>query len=443
MSNQLAASNPDTRRNFLKQSALAGSALATLPVPQYVHAAGVDETIKVGLVGCGGRGTSAAAQALKADPNVQLVALGDVFRDRAVFALDELQANPKHRKQVTATEDSVFDGFDNFKHVIDSVDVVLLATPPHFRPEQFRYAVEKGKHAFVEKPVAVDAPGVRHMIQSCEMAERKGLTVVSGLCWRYAPGVQTIIDKILNDGIIGDVVAIESSYNANGLWHRGDNRDWSRMEYQMRNWLYYTWLSGDLITEQAIHSIDKCAWLLGDTQPSQAMSLAGRQQRTDEKYGNVFDHFAVFYEFPTGQRVQFTCRQQDGCSRLVDDRVLGTKGQASLLDGHRVFDRSGKEIWRYEGPAPNMWQQEQTHMFRALREGRSINNGHYMCNSTMLAIMGRMAGYTGQTLTWDQCLNDNERLGPTEYAWTSVPEPPIAVPGRTTLGGTEAEARKS
>jgi predicted dehydrogenase len=433
----------NSRRDFLKHTAVAGSALAAMSIPSYVHAAGADETIKVGLVGCGGRGTQAAEQALRADKNTKLVALGDAFKDRAEYAREELLAKKAIKDQVDVPNDRLFSDFGNYKQVIDSCDVVLLATPPHFRPEHFRYAVEQGKHAFVEKPVAVDAPGVRHMMESCQMAEAKNLTVVSGLCWRYAPPVRAIMDKILNDGVIGDVVAVESNYNAGGLWHRGDQPSWSRMEYQMRNWLYHTWLSGDHIAEQAIHSLDKCAWLLGDIQPTSAMALGGRQQRVEPKFGNIYDHFSVTYDFPTGQRVYFTCRQQDGCTQKVDEWVLGTKGRASILNGHYIVDNDGKEIWRYEGPSPNMWQQEHIELFQALRDGKTINNGDYMCNSTMLAVMGRMAGYTGQTLDWDTCLSDSERLGPTEYAWGDFEESPVAIPGRTKLKGKEAVATTS
>ncbi|WP_425397676.1 Gfo/Idh/MocA family protein [Aeoliella sp.] len=439
MSDQTPKQAADSRRDFLKHSAVAGSTLAAMSVPQYVHAAGADETIRVGLVGCGGRGTQAAEQALKAEPNARLVAMGDAFLDRAKYSRDELAAKRSVRDQVNVPDEMVFADFDNFKHVTDAVDVVLLATPPHFRPEHFRYAVEQGKHCFVEKPVAVDAPGVRHVMESCQMAEEKGLSVVSGLCWRYAPPVRAVMQQILEEGLIGDVVAVESHYNSGELWHRGDKSDWSRMEYQMRNWLYYTWLSGDHIAEQAIHSLDKCAWLFGDAAPTQVMSIGGRQQRTAEKYGNVYDHFTVFYDFPSGQKAFFTCRQQDGCSKVVNERVLGTKGQASILDGHFIVDGNGKEIWRYKGPKPNMWQQEHIEMFQALRDGKVINNGHYMCNSTMMSVAGRMAGYTGQTLDWETCLNDTERLGPAEYAWTDVPEPPVAMPGRTKLAGTVAQ----
>lgn len=433
----------NSRREFLKKTAVAGSALAAMSVPQYVHAAGTDETIRVGLVGCGGRGTQAAEQALIADPNARLVAMGDAFVDRAEYSRDELASKRKVRDQVNVPDEMLFGDFDNFKHVIDAVDVVLLATPPHFRPEHFRYAVEQGKHCFVEKPVAVDAPGVRHMMESCQMAEEKGLMVVSGLCYRYSSPITTIMQKILDDGMIGDVVAVETHYNAGGLWHRGDKDDWSRMEYQMRNWLYYTWLSGDHIAEQAIHSLDRAVWLLGDVQPTQVMSIGGRETRTEEKFGNIYDHFTTFYEFPSGQRVFFSSRQQDGCSRFVGDKVMGTKGQASVLADNSIVDGEGKEIWRYKGPDPNMWQQEHIELFKGLREGRVINNGHYMCNSTMMAIAGRMSAYTGQTLDWETCLNDTERLGPAEYAWTDVPEPPVAIPGRTKLGSTGTVAAKS
>jgi predicted dehydrogenase len=314
--------------------------------------------------------------------------------------------------------------------VIDcGVDVVLLATPPHFRPEHLRYAVEAGKHVFVEKPVAVDAPGVRHVEESCRMAAAKGLSIVSGLCWRYDLGVRATMQQILEEKSIGDVIAIESSYNAGTLWHRGDNPDWSRMEYQIRNWLYYTWLSGDHIAEQAIHSLDKTAWLLGDIQPTRAMGMGGRQQRTGDKWGHIYDHHTVFFEYPNGVRVYFTCRQMDNTTPHVDERVLGTNGQADVL-GNKTYDKAGKRTWGYRGPKPSMYRVEHQEFFQSIRSGDLINNGAYMCNSTMLAIMGRMCTYTGKTLSWDECYNSNVRLGPTEYAWTDVPEPEVAIPGK-------------
>jgi predicted dehydrogenase len=261
---------------------------------------------------------------------------------------------------------------------------------------------------------------------ACEQARRKGLTIVSGLCWRYAPHVKETIARV-GDGAIGDIVAIESSYNTGTEWHRGDNPSWSRMEYQIRNWLYYTWLGGDHIVEQAVHSLDKTAWLLGDSSPQRAMGMGGRQQRTGPKFGNIYDHHAVFYEYASGVRVYFTCRRQDNCGKFVDETVLGTKGTARIIAG-RI---EGENAWRYRGRKPSMYRLEHEAMFRSIRHGDGINNGVYMCNSTLIAIMGRICTYTGQDITWDELTSSQERLGPAEYAWTDVPEPPVAVPGVT------------
>lgn len=421
-----------TRRLFLKaSSATAGvAALSTAYSASAMHI-GVDETLRVGIVGCGGRGTGAALDALAADPQTRIVAAGDTFRDRAEQCVSDLKGNEKLGSRVDINAEHIFTDFDNYKQVIDQCDVVLLTTPPHFRPLHLAYAVEQGKHVFVEKPVAVDAPGVRSVIESCQLAKEKQLAIVSGLCWRYDLGVRETMRKILEEKAIGDIVAIESSYNAGTLWHRGDEPDWSRMEYQIRNWLYYTWLSGDHILEQAVHSLDKTAWLLGDIQPTKAMAMGGRQQRTDPKYGHIYDHFTVFYEYPTGQHVYFTCRQQDGTDTHVDETVLGTAGRAEVLR-HRITPKEGKK-WRYRGPKPSMYLVEHQEMFKSIRAGEPINNGDYMCNSTMIGIMGRMAAYSGKTLTWDDCFNSEERLGPDEYAWSDMPEPTAVIPGTSEM----------
>lgn len=417
-----------SRRGFLKQSVAAGSTLAALgasPLRAGVHT-GADETLRVGLVGCGGRGRGAAINALTADSNAKLVAVGDAFMDRAKSGLAAIQFTESIADRVVVDEDNTFDGFDNFKKVIDAgVDVVLLATPPHFRPEHLAYAVEKDKHVFVEKPISTDMPGAEKVAETCEIAEQKGLSIVSGLCWRYDLGVQETMRRIA-DGAIGDIVAIESNYNAGTLWYRDPKPDWSRMEHQVRNWLYYTWLSGDIIAEQAIHSLDKTAWLLGDQSPTRAMGMGGRQQRTDPKYGNVYDHFTVFYEYPTGQGVYFTCRQQDGCTTRVDETVRGTKGTAEVL-ANRIQNASGE--WRYDGPKPSMYDNEHVEFFKSIRSGKPINNGQYMVNSTRIAHMGRLAAYTGKTLSWDEAVSNSEKLGPAQYEWTDVPEPPVAIPG--------------
>jgi predicted dehydrogenase len=422
-----------TRRNFLKTSTglVAGATLAgTLAVPRAVHA-GVSEKIRVGLIGCGGRGSAAAQNALDASPENVIVAVGDTFEDFAKGTVDKLRRNRTTKDRVQIPAEHVFVGFDAYKHVIDcGVDVIILATPPHFRPQHLAYAVEKGKHAFVEKPVAVDAPGVRSIIDTCNKAKQKNLAIVSGLCWRYHPTVRETVRRIVEDKAIGDIVAIQSNYNAKQLWHRGDDPKWSRMEYQIRNWLYFHWLSGDHICEQAVHSLDKTAWLQGDIHPTQALGMGGRQQRVQPEFGDVYDHHTVFYEYPTGVRVFFTCRQQNDCSDFVDEVVLGTKGRAQVLVG-RI---EGEKPWQAPKNPVDMYVVEHQHLFNSIREDRPINNGHYMANSTMLAIMGRMCTYSGKTLTWDECFNSTARLGPSQYAWNNdVPKVEVAIPGKTKI----------
>jgi predicted dehydrogenase len=420
-------SGPQDRRQFLKASATVTSALAVKSIPRAVHA-GADETLKYGLIGCGKRGSGAAVDAMKADSQARLVAMGDTFEDTARNARDTIKRKSPTAEQMAVDDDHVFSGFDAYKKVIDSgVDIVILTTPPHFRAEHLQYAVDKGKHTFVEKPIATDVPRVHEVMATCEEAKKKNLAVVSGLCWRYAPKVTETIARI-QDGAIGDIVAIQSHYNTGTEWFRGDDPRWSRMEYQIRNWLYYTWLSGDHIVEQAIHSLDKTAWLQGDISPTRAFGMGGRQQRTDKKFGHIFDHHTVFYEYPGGVRVYFTCQRQDNCGRFVDEIVLGTKGQAQVIAGKI----DGEKSWRYSGPGrQSMFVNEHKALIKSIRDGKPINNGHYMCNSTLLAIMGRMCTYTGQEITWDQLLGSKERLGPERYEWSDVPEPPVVIPGKT------------
>ena len=416
-----------SRREFLKTSTAAtvgGSLLGALAVPRSAHAAGSD-VLKIGLVGCGGRGTGAAANAMKADPHCKLVAMADTFADRIEMSRKSLERAGGDKYAVT--DEQCFVGFDAYKQLLATdVDVVILATSPHFRPEHYAATIAAGKHCFVEKPVAVDAPGYRSVLETNKAAREKKLSVVSGLCWRYDHGVRATMDQIQN-GAIGDVLAVQSTYNTGQLWHRGDDPKWSRMENQMRNWLYYTWLSGDHNVEQHIHSLDKTAWLMGDDHPVKAWGLGGRQQRTDPKYGHIFDHHAVVYEYPNGKRVFAYTRQQTGCSTDVEEVVIGTKGTAEVL-GNRI---AGQTEWRYQGEKPNMYQAEHDELFASIRSGKPIHNGDYMANSTMIAIMGRMATYTGQTLTWEQAIASQERLGPDKYEWGDMPEPVVAIPGKT------------
>ncbi|MCI0333071.1 MAG: Gfo/Idh/MocA family oxidoreductase [Planctomycetes bacterium] len=423
-----------SRRGFLKTStrlAVGATLASTLAVPRAVHA-GASETLRVGLIGCGGRGTGAAQNALDASHDNVLVAIGDTFADQARSSLDILRGIESIKDRVQVADDHIFTGFDAYKQVIDSgVDVVILATPPHFRPQHLAYAVDAGKHTFVEKPVAVDAPGVRSIIETCDKAKSKGLAVVSGLCWRYQPNVRETVRRIVEDKAIGDVVAIQSNYNANTLWHRGDKPEWSRMEYQLRNWMYFDWLSGDHICEQAVHSLDKTAWVQGDIHPERAWGMGGRQQRTGPEYGNIYDHHTVFYEYPNNVRVYFTCRQQNNCANLVEEFVLGTKGRAQII-ACRI---EGENPWRPErGPRADMYLSEHQELFNSIRDGQPINDGHYMANSSMLAVMGRMCTYTGQELTWDQCIHSQQRLGPETYGWTDdVPPTNVAIPGERRL----------
>jgi predicted dehydrogenase len=418
-------SNRTNRRQFLQTSTgalVGGSLAASLGMARSVHAAGSD-ILKVGLIGCGGRGNGAAVNAMNAEDNVRLTAMADAFPDRLAEARKVLQGQLQGKYAVD--DDHAFHGFDAYKKVIDSgVDVVLLCEPPHFRPTHLRAAIEAGKHVFCEKPVAVDATGVRSVLETTEMARQKNLSIVSGLCWRYDYGVKETIKRI-QDGAIGDITGIQENYLTGTLWHRGRQPEWSEMEYQMRNWYYFAWLSGDHIVEQHIHSLDKALWLMGDKPPASCFGLGGRQVRTDPKYGHIYDHFAVCYEWPNGVRTFSYTRQMAGCYSDVDDYVFGSKGQAKILKN----EVNGTDKWKYTGEKPSMYDIEHKELFAGIRSGKHINNGTYMCYSTMMAIMGREACYTGQNLTWEQALESKQDLSPKTYEWGNVEIPQVAMPG--------------
>lgn len=423
------ARKTEPRRDFLKTTA--GIGLAAGLIPNAVHA-GVSEVIKIGLVGCGGRGTAAATDAMKADKGVHLVAMGDLFPDRLDGSFEHLknESQSKGRTgQFQVTREKCFSGWDAVQKVLASdIDVVLLCTPPHFRPMHFQAAIAAGKHVFCEKPVAVDAPGVRSVIASCAEAKKKNLTVVSGLCWRYDPPMRETIGRIL-DGDIGQIIALNTNYNVEGLWHKDRKPEWSDMEWQLRNWLYFTWLSGDHIVEQHVHSIDKMAWVMGDQYPVKAFGLGGRQSRTQSEFGHIFDHHATCFEFANGVRCFSYCRQQDGTSPDVSDHVFGSKGTANLMK----FSIQGDKAWtrpRSRKPT-DMYLEEHKALFAGLRAGKRIDNGDYMTRSTLMGIMGRMACYTGKIISWDEAMASKEHLGPTDYAFTSMAVPEVAKPGIT------------
>ena len=425
-----------TRRDFLAGAAAtaAGATLASLA--SNVHAAGSD-VLRIGLIGCGNRGTGAAEQALTADKNTRLVAMGDMFEDRLQASLNHLKSSKNVGSRVEVKPDSSFTGFDAYKQVIPLVDVVLLTTPPHFRPIHLKAAVEAGKHIFAEKPVAADAPGVRSVLASCEEAQRKNLSVVAGLCWRYHHGMRDTMQRV-HDGTIGDVTSLQCTYYTTTPWKREREPGWTDMEWQLRNWLFFTWLSGDFNVEQHVHSLDKMAWAMRDEYPVSATGCGGRQVRTQEVYGHIFDHHTVTYEYANGVKLFSACRQQPNCPGDVSDHITGTKGVCHIetmpFEGKVVSLPGGKRLWTSKSVKrknDNMYQNEHDELFVSIRSGKPINNGEWMAKSTLMAIMGRMATYTGQVITWDMAINSKEDLTPPAYVFGSLPVAPVARPGVT------------
>ncbi|WP_316818521.1 Gfo/Idh/MocA family oxidoreductase [Pedobacter nyackensis] len=428
--------NSTDRRSFLKKSGIVmlGSTLAYqtgFATPLFSTSA--KSTIKVGLIGCGGRGTGAAAQALQADPDVVITALGDIFEDRLETAFNALTTMDP--KRVKVDKKKKFIGFDAYQKVIDSgVDVVLLTTPPAFRPDQLTAAINAGKHVFCEKPVAVDAPGIRKVLDAAKKAREKNLALVSGFCFRYDLPSRGVFTRVLN-GDVGDIRTVTTFRNGSGNWSNPRQPGWNDLTYKMRNWHYHNWLSGDFIVEQAVHSLDMMSWVMGDKMPLRATGTGGRQVRVDEIYGNIYDHFAIEFEYENGAKGYHFCRQQEGTSHRNTVDVLGTDGNAFVNVGTR-YEISGKTNWKYEGGKKNMYQVQHDELFASIRNGNPINNGEWMAHSTLLAIWSRMAAYTGQTVSFEQALNSNVVLGPKidEYNWDLKWEnPPVALPGSTKI----------
>jgi predicted dehydrogenase len=420
---------PGTRRRFLKTAALMGAVAPYVRIAPKSFAANSD-TIKVGLIGCGGRGTGAAHQALSADNNVMLTAMGDVFQDRLHGSLEELKKQSGEKVQVTPEKQ--FIGLDAYKKVLNSgVDLVILTTPPGFRPLHLAAAVEAGKNIFCEKPMATDAPGLRSVMESVKKAKQKKLALVAGFCWRYNYGERAIFQRI-HDGQIGELRSLQTTYNTGPIWVHPRKPGQTDMEYQLRNWYYFTWLGGDHIVEQAVHSIDKMAWAMKDVPPVSAVAVGGRQVRTGEEYGHIFDHFSVVYNYGNGERGYHMCRQQAGCANDNSDYFMGTKGIASIK-AFGPLEIKGEKPWKFQGDRPDMYQVEHNELFASIRKGEPINDGDRMATSTLLAIMGRMAAYTGQVIKWEEALNSQESLAPANLAdWNApIPVPPVAMPGQT------------
>jgi len=416
-----------SRREFLATSGLiAGGAMAgSLAVGRACHAAGSDG-LKIGLIGCGGRGAGAVRSALAVDPGAKLVAMADPFRDRMEACRNSLKKAVGER--ATVDDGHLFDGFEGHERLLaDGVDVAILAEPPHFRPMHMEACVEAGVHLMAEKPMAVDAPGVRRVLAAGEKAKQKNTSFTSGFESRYSTPLREAVQRV-HDGQIGEIVALHGTYNTGFLWHRGREPDWTEMQYQMRNWYYFTWLSGDHIVEQYVHLIDRASWIMKEESPATAWGYGGRQVRTEPKWGDIFDHHAVVYQYESGPRMFAFTRQQTNCFNGVTDVVLGTKGQ--LTKGRRggiaILDLKGEEKWAAEKdtrhPELNCFDE----MFAGIREGKPINDSFTMGHSTMVAIMGRMATHGGQQIAWDDAFNSKLDLSPKSYAWDA--DPPV-LPG--------------
>ncbi|HEX3987918.1 MAG TPA: Gfo/Idh/MocA family oxidoreductase, partial [Verrucomicrobiae bacterium] len=382
--------------------------------------------------GCGGRGTGAASQTLHADDNVVLTAMADVFQDKLQTSLEQLRKEAPAKVKVE--QDHCFVGLDAFQKLIESdVDVILLATPPGFRPQHLKAAIAAGKHVFCEKPVATDAPGIRSVFETVALAKEKKLALVSGFCWRYNLAEQALFQRIL-DGQIGDLRAIYNTYYTGTVrpmppasQRPAGSTD---LDWQLRNWYNFNWLSGDGYVEQAVHAVDWMCWAMRDEPPAKAVAVGGRQIPSEG--GNIFDHFAVNYEYANGARGFLASRQQGGCSNDNTGTFIGTEGEARELGFNGMPFIRGRNAWKYAGPRPDMYTVEHQEMYKSIRAGNPINNGERMTRTTLTALMGRMAAYTGKEITWDMALNSQERLVPENITWDmSIPVPPIAKPGET------------
>jgi predicted dehydrogenase len=428
-------SSETSRRDFLKSSAVAGGVLAAnLSVLTNAHAQQNNDAIRVGLVGCGGRGSGAIQQCLQADSNTRLVAVADAFRDRADTLLTRLRGNANLSPRVDVPAERVFIGLEGYQQVIANADLVLLATPPGFRPTHIRAVIAARKHLFTEKPVAVDGPGVRMVLAAFEEANRHNLTVVAGTQRRYQTGYLQAMQRV-HDGAIGKITAARCYWNQGGLWSRARTSSMTDLEWQLRDWLYFTWLSGDHIVEQHVHNLDVVNWALR-AHPVKAVGMGGRQVRTAEQYGHIFDHFAIDYEYPEAVHVLSMCRQIDGCANSISESITGSLGQCNTAAGPRLYQITGERPWTLARAQDNEpYQAEHVELFHSIRGRRQrINDLRTVAESTLTAIMGRMSAYTGSEVTWDQALNSQQTLMPERLSWDMrLPVPPVAVPGQTRL----------
>jgi len=418
-----------SRRDFIKASAAVGVA-TMFSGTERIFAAGSDK-IRVGVIGLGNRGSGAASDCVHSSPNVEIVAVADLFRDHVNASMKKLKLGSKWTKKVPpetlkVTDDTCFLGFDAYKKVLAcDVDMVILATPPYFRPEHLRAAIEAGKHVFMEKPAAVDPVGVRLLLAASEAAKKKKLSIVAGTQRRHQAHYLELIKRI-HDGAIGEIVAGQCYWNqGRGAAHYKQPPGWSDMEWHLRNWNYITWLCGDFIVEQHVHSIDVMNWAL-NSHPVKVLGMGGRE------WGNIYDHFAVEFEYPNGPRVLSMCRQMEGCSDRISERVVGTKG--STYTDQAIGFIEGQNAFKYDGPSPDPYIQEHADLIASIRNGEPLNEGRDVAESTMAAIMGRMSAYTGRELKWDWAMKASKLdLSPPKLEFGDLPLRPVAVPGKTKL----------
>ncbi len=423
-----------TRRTFVATSAAAAAATTLIPTA-FARFGSRDDAggrLKIGVIGCGGRGTGAAFDALHASDDIQIWALGDAFKDRLDGARGELSKTDNGVfERATVPEERCFTGFDAYKKVLASgVDAVILATPPGFRPTHFAAAIDAGKHVFFEKPVAVDPAGIRTVLEAARKATEKKLSVVNGAQRRHEKCYLEAVKRV-QDGAIGKVLGASVYWNQGSLWMHKRQQQWTDTEWQLRNWLYFTWLSGDHIVEQHVHNLDVAHWFMDET-PKSVASMGGRQVRTSPDYGHVFDHFACDFEYADGRTVKSQCRQIDGCNSRVEEVIQGTEGRVVLRSGFAQIH--GKGAWKFTGEQTNPYEQEHKDLVASITgKGPYLNEAERIAKSTLMAIMGRMSAYTGKSVSWDQAMNSKLDIVPATVELGSMPVPEVAVPGKTLL----------
>ncbi|OJW23531.1 MAG: oxidoreductase [Planctomycetales bacterium 71-10] len=415
------------RRSFLKASSAAAAGLAFLP---NAHARGND-VIKVGLVGCGGRGTGAVdniCEAAGTTYNIKIVAMGDVFEDHLRNCREATKNGGNSKDKYDVSDDRCFVGLDAYKKVIEASDLVILATPPGFRPQHIEAVIEAGKNLFTEKPVAVDGTGIRKVLAAADKAKEKKLAVVAGTQRRHQPGYLESLKRI-HDGAIGEVNGGQVYWNQGSIWANKRQPEWSDVEYQLRNWYHFLWLCGDHIVEQHVHNLDVANWAVG-AHPVRAVGMGGRQQVAGPELGQSYDHFAVDYEYPNDVHIMSMCRQIPGCENNVSETIVGTKGRFQS-NGYRFSGANKERIRVHDG---NAYVHEHTHLLESIVSGQPLNELRQVAESTLTAIMGRMSAYTGKAVTWEEALNSKLDTFPKDLTIKgSLAEPEFPRPGVTEL----------